>query len=504
MTYTDEVVDASYGAIPHQSPILDSKVQIPREYSVINESVDSNSVELEENKSLLGNLKLEPEFKPRKSIIRFYILLLFCGFTFMQGLIWNNWGPIADSAEIVYKWDSGGSVIALLTNLGPIAFVPGFILFPIIMNLFGLRYGILLGMLLTCIGAVMRIFTTSYPAATIIMYIAHFLNGLAGPASMGASTTISANWFPYNERTLATGIGGASVTLGVAISFIIGPLMVRQVNSTNITSTELSEVTTDIYHMLYVLAGVCVILFLLMLVYYPSKPKYPPSITAEEQRSNFIQTFRQLLTNVSFWIIFLCYGIATGVCSAWSGFLYPNLSMLKSIKVTQVYVGWLGFYLTLAGVTSTIVTGMISDRLPRWKKSFLITAMVLAGITALLFTLFCNEMIKVGNMTYFVITLTGILLKTFVNSTIGIYYELSAELGYPVPEVTSTTVLTLANNLAGFVFLLLAQFPQLGTSWMNWCQAIAFFIVIPLLLFTPIRYNRLNKDIVVKGGTGLK
>ncbi|KAI6646555.1 hypothetical protein LOD99_12676 [Oopsacas minuta] len=416
----------------------------------------------------------------------------------MQGLIWNNWGPIADSAEIVYKWDSGGSVIALLTNLGPIAFVPGFILFPIIMNLFGLRYGILLGMLLTCIGAVMRIFTTSYPAATIIMYIAHFLNGLAGPASMGASTTISANWFPYNERTLATGIAGAANYMGVAISFIIGPLMVRQVNSTNITSTELSEVTTDIYHMLYVLAGVCVILFLLILVYYPSKPKYPPSITAEEQRSNFIQTFRQLLTNVSFWIIFLCYGIATGVNSAWSAFLYPNLSMNKNIEVTQVYVGWLGFYSTLAGAVSTILAGLASDRLPRFKKAFLVIGMILGGITALLFTLVCNEMIQVGNQTYFVITSTGILLTVFINSSIGIYYELSAEVGYPVPEATSTMVLTLANNIASFVFLLLAEFPQLGTSWMNWCQAIAFFIVIPLLLFTPIRYNRLNKDVNIK------
>ena len=70
--------------------------------------------------------------------------------------------------------------------------------------------------------------------------------------------------------------------------------------------------------------------------------------------------------------------------------------------------------------------------------------MVLAAIAAFLFTLFCNGMIKAGNLTYLVITLTGILLKTFLNSTIGIYYELSAEVGnYPVPEATSTIVLTL-------------------------------------------------------------
>ena len=495
MTSSLEKGDASYGTIPPQSLLQHSTQQGPRVYSVINDPSHSSSEEVEEANSLLGNLKTEPEFKLHKSIFRFYILLLFCGFTFMQGLIWNNWGPIADSADLVYGWDS--SVIAFLANLGPIAFVPGFILFPIVINQFGLRYGILLGMFLTCLGAIMRVFTTSYPAATIIMYIAHFLNGLAGPASMGATTTISANWFPCNERTLATGIGGAANYLGVAVSFIIGPLMVRQINSTNHTATELSEVTADIYHMLYVLAGVCVVLFLLILVYFPSKPKHPPSITAKEERSNILQTLRQLLTNGSFWVIFLCYGIATGVNSAWSGLLYPNLSMLRDITVTQVYVGWLGFYSTIAGAVSTIVVGLISDRLPRWKKSFIIVGMVLAALAAFLFTLFCNEMIRVGNSTYFVITFTGILLTLFVNSTIGIYYELSAEVGYPVPEATSTIVLTLSNNLVGFVFLLIAQFPQLGTSWMNWCQAVSFVAVVPILIFTPIRYNRLNKDTVV-------
>ena len=480
-----------YGAV------LDSaEIETQIKYSVINESLVSSSEQDEETNSLLGILKPEQEFKPYKSIFRFYILLLFCGFTFMQGLVWNTWGPIADSAEVVYGWDRNGTTIALLSNWGPIAFVPGVIVFPIVINRYGLRYGILLGMLCTCVGAVMRIFTTSFPVGTILMHIAHILNGFAGPVSMGASTTISANWFPYNERTVATGIGGAANYLGVAISFIIGPLMVRQVNGTNITTTELSEVTTDVYHMLYVVAAVCVVLFLIIFVYYPSRPKLPPSLTAGVERSDFKQTLRHLFTNASFWVLFLCYGIATGVNSAWSSFLYPNLSMLKAVKVTQIYVGWLGFYSTLAGAIGTVVVGFISDRFPKWKKSFIIFFMTLAGITATLFALFCNETIKVGDQTYLAITLTGILLTLFVNAPIGIYYELSAEVSYPVPEATSTIVLTLANNLAGFVFLVLALFPQLGTMWMSYCQAAAFFLVVPLLIFTPIRYKRLSKDTV--------
>ena len=453
-------------------------------------------------KLLYNNPKPETEWKPRTSLVRFYILLLFCAFTFMQCVIWNTWAPIADSAELVYKWDRGGSTIALLSNWGSIAFIPGILLFPAVIKKLGLRYGVLIAMALTFAGAALRIFTTAYPVATVLMHIAHFLNGLAGPIAMGGSTTISANWFPYNQRTLATGIGGSSLSLGVATSFIIGPLMVRQVNETvgnnrtaNISSAVVSEVRTDILHMLYVQAGICGLLFLLILIYYPSRPKHPPSVTAEEKRSNFRDTLFLLIRNPAFWVLFVCYGIATGVNSAWSSFLYPNLSKLKEIQVTQMFVGWLGFYSTIAGSISTIVVGFVSDLLPRWKKTFLVICMFVAGVFALLFTLFCSEIIQVGSSTYLVIYLTGIILVLFLRGTISIYYELSAEVGYPIAEATSTIVLTLANNLVGFVFLMLALFPQLGTAWMNWCQTASFFGVVPILVFIPIKYRRLDKDV---------
>ena len=488
-----------YGAIVHDS-LSPSSISgdFQRNYKTINESSETDS-SVETNSLLLS--KIQPLAKPRKSFVRFYILLLFSGFTFMQGMVWNTWGPIADSAELVYNWPKGGSTIALLSNWGPIAFVPATFFFPVVISKLGLRYGVLFGMAFTFVGATLRIFTTAYPAATVLMHIGHFLNGFAGPASMGAGTTISANWFPCNERTLATGISGSANYLGVAFSFIIGPLMVRQVNETagnnrtaNISSAVVSEVRTDILHMLYVQAGICGLLFLLILIYYPSRPKHPPSVTAEEKRSNFRDTLFLLIRNPAFWVLFVCYGIATGVNSAWSSFLYPNLSKLKEIQVTQMFVGWLGFYSTIAGSISTIVVGFVSDLLPRWKKTFLVICMFVAGVFALLFTLFCSEIIQVGSSTYLVIYLTGILLTLFVNATVAIYYELSAEVGYPAPEATSTIILTLSNNLFGFVFLLFAQFPQLGTAWMNWCQAASFFGVVPLLLFTPIRYRRLDKD----------
>lgn len=41
---------------------------------------------------------------------------------FTQGGVWNMWGPIAQSSEFAFGWTDGS--IALLSNWGPIAYIP--------------------------------------------------------------------------------------------------------------------------------------------------------------------------------------------------------------------------------------------------------------------------------------------------------------------------------------------------------------------------------------------
>ena len=50
-----------------------------------------------------------------------YILGAFVGLSFAQNMIWNTWGPIADSAKFVFGWSD--STIAWMSNWGPISFI---------------------------------------------------------------------------------------------------------------------------------------------------------------------------------------------------------------------------------------------------------------------------------------------------------------------------------------------------------------------------------------------
>ena len=57
------------------------------------------------------------------------------------------------------------------------------------------------------------------------------LNGLAGPVTQAAPPLLSAAWFPPEQRTTATAVAALCGSLGVALSFVIGPKFVTDVKS---------------------------------------------------------------------------------------------------------------------------------------------------------------------------------------------------------------------------------------------------------------------------------
>ena len=52
---------------------------------------------------------------------RWYILMIFGMINFLQNIVWNTWGPIAQSAEVVFEWTD--SQIGQFANMGNIAYL---------------------------------------------------------------------------------------------------------------------------------------------------------------------------------------------------------------------------------------------------------------------------------------------------------------------------------------------------------------------------------------------
>ena len=52
---------------------------------------------------------------------RWYILILFGMILLVQNVVWNTWGPIAQSAKVVFEWSD--SQIGQFANMGNIAYL---------------------------------------------------------------------------------------------------------------------------------------------------------------------------------------------------------------------------------------------------------------------------------------------------------------------------------------------------------------------------------------------
>ena len=91
--------------------------------------------------------------------------------------------------------------------------------------------------------------------------------------------------------------------LGNAGGFLLGPLLVREPDFSNnktITKSNVRLLRNDILNLMDAEALICAILFFCVVVYFPSKPCLPPSLTSTVQRLNIKEGFLKILKYVDF------------------------------------------------------------------------------------------------------------------------------------------------------------------------------------------------------------
>ena len=120
---------------------------------------------------------------------------------------------------------------------------------------------------------------TSLKGFNAFFHLGSIINSVSGPVAFSAPLTISAHWFPPNERTRATTIGQMFNALGVGVSYLLGNTIVSREEG-----EEDRDAEQDIMILLTIYSAVSTVIFIAVLLYYPSKPPLPPSNTAAEER----------------------------------------------------------------------------------------------------------------------------------------------------------------------------------------------------------------------------
>ncbi|XP_033742487.1 solute carrier family 49 member 4 homolog [Pecten maximus] len=434
---------------------------------------------------------------------RWYVLLVFSILAGCQGCAWNTWGPIAASSEEAFGWDDAD--IALLSNWGPISYLLSAVIFAWIIDVKGLRMAMVITGFFITAGTGIRCITSEPPYVKWTVNIAQFLNGIGGPVAMGLPPVLSSTWFPPHERTTATAVTLIFNYGFLAGSFVIGPYFVSDKPPSN--STENSAGFSDmlasnhsdvmerihrerkeIMFLLYVEFGFVAFIYLLVLVYFPAKPKIPPSTTASIARMKFRTGFIKLFKNSQFWVICLTYGLSLGIFNAWQSVLDVNL---KPHGISENEAGWIGFYSTVSAAVSCVIVGRFADIYSKHMRLFLLVLYTGSTLAMAWFILLINGYIPESKVSLYVSVIVSTILIT---STPALYYEMVCEITFPVAEGITNLWLTTMNNLGGLLFLFVQMIPNIGTVWENWCVIGAMVACIPVLCTFKEHYYRLEVD----------
>jgi FLVCR family MFS transporter len=403
---------------------------------------------------------------------------------FLQGWIWNTYGPIALAVKAQFGWDD--ATLSFLGNWGPIAYIAFFLPTAWSLARFKLRPTAIGAALLVCAGCGVRLIDTS--ESSTCLFLAHAgscLNGLAGPFAMSAGTVVSAAWFGPDERTTSTAIFTIANMFGVSASYLVGPLLVPANGS-----------VADIRRYLWICFILAAVSLLLVLVYLPSKPPTgsEPSRSASLERMSMCDGLRSLASHRNFWLVTLSYGATTGLYAGW-GPLYAIIfeKLGPSIcKDPQTTASWVGFWSNLGGNLAGMAFSVLADR-GFGRKHFKTVLIVLSLLGAAVYGTFAILFAR-GSLTLTIVWVLCICGGIVVNGTVPIFYELAVDAAFPVAEGLTTSVLTVANNVGGLIFLLL---PTLGLqigNWVNLSVGGACVLSLVCMLLFQGNLNRSDED----------
>ncbi|EGT54632.1 hypothetical protein CAEBREN_05982 [Caenorhabditis brenneri] len=305
-------------------------------------------------------MEKQEKMEPKVFKKRWVILIIFMFLSGSNGAQWIQYSIIANIISEYYNvsfqavdWTS---MIYMLTYI--FFFIPAAWL----LDKWGLRLSVLLGALGNCIGAWIKLLST-HPDSFWVTFVGQTIVGASQMFTLGIPPRLAAVWFGPDEVSRACALGVFGNQLGIAVGFVLPPMIVS--NGT------VDHITYDLNTLFLGSAVLNTIILALVICFFTARPPVPPSlaqVNALEEKTfdnNFWGTLRKLMTSRDFVILFITYGINTGVFYA--------ISTLLSQMVLSVYpnetvaVGQVGLVIVVAGMAGSVVGGFILDKFKKFK-----------------------------------------------------------------------------------------------------------------------------------------
>ena len=372
-----------------------------------------------------NNLSKKVDFMSEKNIqvygYRWIVLLLFMFANIVMQFLWISYAAVSASAALYYGQEL--IMIDLLSLTFMVVYIPVTFISAWVIDKYDFRIGAGIGALLAGIFGLLRFFAFNNYSLVLIFQI-----GIAvgQPFILNAVTKLSANWFPEDERTMATGLALLSQFLGIAICMILSPVLV--------VGSDLGALNL-VYGIIALIAGV------LFVIFVRDRPPTPPSTKISTEKVMMTEGLKTLFKNKQFVILTVGFLILLGIFNT---VLTLILQIVSPRGHGEDFAGTLGGLILVGGIIGSIVFSGLSDKLKKRKILILISLSIsLVSMYIISFT---------SDAT--LLSIFGFLFGFGILGAAPVALEFAVDITKPVPEASSNGMLMMFGQVGGIIFIL--------------------------------------------------
>lgn len=374
---------------------------------------------------------------------RWIQMIIFCLFSVINTIQLMQFTIIANVIIIYYNTDS-----FLVDITGLIFFIINILLFlPIsfLIEKYSLKVTAVVSTGLTLVGLIIKVFAAD-PSRIYVVFIGQAFCAIGQVYMLNIPSKFASTWFGPNEVSTACAIAVLGTQLGAAIGAFIPSFVVEK-------GENIEDIGRGIYHMTLYNAIAGAIIFLIVVLFFRSRPKLPPSISqlqlltqVEEDKLKFWKDCKLLMKNRDYLIILAVFGVVNGVWNAFA--IVINSFYTHYFPNGENDIGIISLVtIILGGCIGSVVFGFILDKTHQFKRTSL-TVLACGTITYIFYVISIVSEARIA--TFITIPIFGF----FIASTLAIAYEFTIEVTYPIPESVSCSIL----NAFIFFFAIIVTF----------------------------------------------